>query len=1074
VAVSIDEGRSLVVAFCKDYPAAAQLRFAVRNSVQELYGAHEKNVQNMLGGYVTGPGLNPGQVHIVCGQARDTLDLTATLRNEILGHFGLNTFTGAEKRSVIDALIEARDQPVLRNLWAVVDLHYGDRSKTIRAEEVFALYCEGIEPLDHVERQGILERGAFALRETCVDHNRSLTIFDLQSLVLMVAQGLHDGSRTQQNFPTEREQFQQGTRKEARKSFHELVAERLIEQMKAGTAPWQKPWKPGEPNTNIPINPTTGRRYRGINAVNLMAQGRSDRRWMTYNQAAAVDAQVRKGEKGTPIQYWKVAEEAPKVDDSGRPMLDEDGRPVLETTAFERPRVFFATVFNAEQIDGLPAIEREETVWDPISRAEVILGESKAAIVHGERDRAFYRPSTDQIHLPHRAQFPTATNYYATALHELGHWTGHPQRLDRDLAHPFGSDGYAKEELRAEIASMMLGDQLGIGHDPGQHASYVASWVRALQNDPLEIVRAAADAEKIQEFILAFEQSRHLVESENTASEREGQVADQPEVKEATENNSQVKNKEGPEARTERTFIEVPFGEKEEAKALGARWDRQKRSWYIPAAMPVDLFAKWQKHQDQHANLAERPAPASARKYLAVPFGERKAAKAVGALWDSAAKSWYVGLDADLERLARWEPGAATGAQAPAMSPREEFAEALKELGCLPYSDPQASHPIMDGRPHRIEVIGDRKGDRAGFYVGHNDGHPAGFIKNNRSGIEIVWKSKGYVLGSTQQAVLQAQAAAKAAARAQDQRIRQERVAESVGAQLGELVEPGDKTPYLTAKGISLHRGIFTDRRGQVTYVPAFDELGKHWTTQYIQADGTKRFAKGGRKEGCFHPVGGMEAIVAAPAIVIAEGYATAAQITEALGFGAVAAFDAGNLKAVAQALHGRFPDKAIVIAGDDDRHLLMTLGVNSGRAKASEAAASVGGITVFPVFAAGEGDWPQDLPPITPRLYAEQLASARFDDSSGAALPSGPKDAGEVASRTSPLTSDQLGALKQMKHYTDFNDLGVKSRVGMEGVRRQISLALGRALRGENHQASVLSTADQPVPQPRRLKVNT
>ena len=133
---------------------------------------------------------------------------------------------------------------------------------------------------------------------------------------------------------------------------------------------------------------------------------------------------------------------------------------------------------------------------------------SGARISHSAGDRAFYRPSTDSITLPEKSQFESADRYYATALHELGHWTGHPSRLDRDLAHPFGSEGYAKEELRAEISSMIVGDELGIGHDPEQHAAYVGSWIKALQDDPLEIFRASSDAEKIHDYVLAFEQKQ--------------------------------------------------------------------------------------------------------------------------------------------------------------------------------------------------------------------------------------------------------------------------------------------------------------------------------------------------------------------------------------------------------------------------------------------------------------------------------------------------------------------------------------------------------------------------------------
>ena len=138
------------------------------------------------------------------------------------------------------------------------------------------------------------------------------------------------------------------------------------------------------------------------------------------------------------------------------------------------------------------------------------MANSGAVIRHEPGDRAFYRPSTDSITLPERNQFPTADNYYATALHELGHWTGHPSRLDRDLAHPFGSEGYAREELRAEIASLMLGERLEIGHDPGQHAAYVGSWVKALKEDPKEIFRAASDAERISGYVMDFEREQEL------------------------------------------------------------------------------------------------------------------------------------------------------------------------------------------------------------------------------------------------------------------------------------------------------------------------------------------------------------------------------------------------------------------------------------------------------------------------------------------------------------------------------------------------------------------------------------
>jgi antirestriction protein ArdC len=290
-----------------------------------------------------------------------------------------------------------------------------------------------------------------------------------------------------------------------KKPFHEVVAEELIRQLEAGTAPWQKPWAAGAGVGFLPTNPLTGGTYKGINAIHLMAQGRSDSRWLTYKQASAMNAQVRKGERGTQIQYWKFEDLKTALDAAGNPVKDDKGHPVQIRIKLESPRVFYATVFNAEQVDGLPVLTPPVLTWDPIERAEQILLSSGAVMHHKHMDRAYYSPSKDEIHLPLQAQFEGAANYYATALHELAHWSGHETRLNRDLKHPFGSEAYAREELRAEIASLMMSSELGLPHDPSQHASYVASWIKALKKDPLEIFRAAADAQKIHTFITGME-----------------------------------------------------------------------------------------------------------------------------------------------------------------------------------------------------------------------------------------------------------------------------------------------------------------------------------------------------------------------------------------------------------------------------------------------------------------------------------------------------------------------------------------------------------------------------------------
>jgi antirestriction protein ArdC len=216
-----------------------------------------------------------------------------------------------------------------------------------------------------------------------------------------------------------------------------------------------------------PYNPTTGNRYRGVNVLALIVRQHADPRWMTYKQAQAQGWQVRAGEKGTQIQHWIWEEARPRLGKDGKPELDNAGKPIKDMVRLSRPKVLVAAVFNAEQIDGIPDLEpAREVGWDPLEKAERLLGASRAKIQHSQGGGAFYRLSTDTIHLPSREQFGKAAGYYAVALHELGHWTGHPDRLNRDLAHPFGSEGYAREELRAEIASLILGSEVGLGYDP--------------------------------------------------------------------------------------------------------------------------------------------------------------------------------------------------------------------------------------------------------------------------------------------------------------------------------------------------------------------------------------------------------------------------------------------------------------------------------------------------------------------------------------------------------------------------------------------------------------------------------
>jgi phage/plasmid primase-like uncharacterized protein len=222
---------------------------------------------------------------------------------------------------------------------------------------------------------------------------------------------------------------------------------------------------------------------------------------------------------------------------------------------------------------------------------------------------------------------------------------------------------------------------------------------------------------------------------------------------------------------------------------------------------------------------------------------------------------------------------------------------------------------------------------------------------------------------------------------------------------------------------------------------------------QYIQEDGTKRFAKDSRKEGCFHAVGGLDALAKAPALVIAEGYATAGSLSQTLGFATVAAFDSGNLMQVAKALHDKFPDKPIIIAGDDDKHLEATQAVNPGRSKAEEAAKAVGGKILLPIFAPGEATYPKELAPVTPQAYREHLiATKTLDDAQKEPERMQLTEQQIIELKSAQLSAEQLAALNKMKQYTDFNDLVTKSELGKESIVRQVNSVVEALI--EKHQA--------------------
>lgn len=657
--------------------------------------------------------------------------------------------------------------------------------------------------------------------------------------------------------------------KPPRKNWRQSVVEELVKHIEAGTAPWQKPWDP-DLIRDRPHNPVSGIAYKGINNLWLEMQPFEDPRWMTYRQALAEDAQVRKGEKGTQVEYWKWSERRQKVNEAGRPITDADGKPIYETYRLQRPRVFYATVFNAEQIDGLEPYKAPELTFEPVKEAEKVLQGGDVPIHHDQTDRAFYAINLDEIHLPPQTAFTGPYDYYATALHELGHATGHKDRLAREFG-VFGSETYAREELRAEMASYMISTELGLGHYPERHAAYVGSWLKAIEDDPLVLFRAARDAEAIRTWVMEPEKRLSLELAHKKEPEQAKELEQQQEQRMAAGQAGTARK---------RIYLDVPYEEKEDAKKLGARWDRKVKSWFVREGADLEAVSKWMPKE-----------------------GEEKS-------------------------------------RAPQLSPQEEFAEALEAHGLKLKGAPQ-----MDGKWHRVEVEGDRKGQLSGSYRGFLDGRPAGQIMNYKTGEKAVqWVATGSKLAPEELARVREEAETRRKALEAQITATQAKVAKRAWAAFMNAADAPEDHPYLQKKQVKAH-GLKVDESGNLL-VPLRDTKGFLWNLQVIREDGTKRFLKGGRKSGLMHVIGEGKG-----PLIIAEGYATAATLSEATGRSAAVAFDAGNLAPVAEALKAKEPERALVIAADDDHAKRK----NAGLTRAREAAKTVKAELIVPSLSQDE-----------------------------------------------------------------------------------------------------------------------
>ncbi len=282
------------------------------------------------------------------------------------------------------------------------------------------------------------------------------------------------------------------------------ITSRIVAELEQGTRPWFKPWNAEHAAGRIarPLR-HNGQPYSGINVLMLwsdaVAKGYAAPIWMTFKQAQELGAHVRKGEHGSLVVY---ADRFTKTETD-----DATGQDVERQIPFMKGY----TVFNVEQIDGLPAHYHATAApaLDPVQRiekAEAFFAATRADIRHGG-NMAFYAIGSDHVQMPPFESFRDAESYYATLAHECTHWTRHEKRLARDFGRKrFGDEGYAVEELVAELGSAFLCADLGLTPEPrADHAAYIASWLKVLKNDKRAIFTAASHAQRAADFLNALQ-----------------------------------------------------------------------------------------------------------------------------------------------------------------------------------------------------------------------------------------------------------------------------------------------------------------------------------------------------------------------------------------------------------------------------------------------------------------------------------------------------------------------------------------------------------------------------------------
>lgn len=707
----------------------------------------------------------------------------------------------------------------------------------------------------------------------------------------------------------------ESTREKPRMFFAKRVADQLAEQLREGKAPMQR-----DALQNVPYNPSTGRVYHGINALNLMMQNRRDDRWMSFDDAQNAGYKVKEGEKGTPVQFWprkKPGEEAQK----------------MQTTY----------LFNADQLQFIPPMRKKPERPDPYERVTEMLRNSGATVIHDQKEKAFYNARKDEIHLPKLENYGNIDKYCQDALNAYFHSTGHPSRMNRETFDSPKRYQQNTEELICAVSTTMMCAELGIPSDANKNPELAAKWADNIQEYPIQFSQAMKASDDAVWRAMRQEQMRNI---------------------ELNPQNNEVWR---PVAEASPAIAVKTFLAQREVLEMA---DREPAKLNIFNHDGKEIFTR--PGAGYILSKTEIAAPENDASLIAMRV------KTEG--YDRAGNTYDVVMEATVKKN---ESGLAETVKPPeALSVNlatREMALPLDWNGKIAVSP---CHEDESGTLHRGGSS--EYPEFYGAFAERGNGQDvllASFDREKQAEYyaSLVEKQMNYQQEQSpqpQQAVQTEKDREAAAGQPEPQKNKEtarkeakEKIAERLteeardadraAARIAVMIEkkyakPNEPTPYMKNKGVDLVPGVY--QNGRTTCVPLYNVSGELRSMAYIAEKGKTTIAKGTEQKDCAHF--DKKAVEKAAVVMFAVGLAAAATVSQAhndKNTVMVTVMKDSDLPSLAAAFKQAYPDKQQVIFATNDHAYEKESGRNPGQYYAKQAAEKTGALVVSPRFATTE-----------------------------------------------------------------------------------------------------------------------